>query len=64
MLNLELIREGLDDTLRDIMNDLEPVVGKHVSKSEKDAAICKTLGAINAIWYLLRVTENGGNKHG
>lgn len=57
MLSMELIQDGLDNTLRDMRVDLEDVLGKNVSKQQKDAIIYKTLGAINTLWNMIRVTE-------
>ena len=57
MLNIELMETGLDDTLRDIKNDLKSVLGSGFSKKQKDEVIYKTLGAVNTLWNLVRVEE-------
>lgn len=57
MLNIELMQCGLDDTLKEIRSDLESVIGKSYSKRQKDAAIYKTLGAVNTIWNMVTVVE-------
>lgn len=58
MLNIELTSYGFDETLKEIRIDLESVLGENVSKKRKDAAICKTLGAVNALWNLIEVKAN------
>ena len=58
MLNIELTSWGLDDTLKEIMRDLENVLGNNNSKKRKDEVIYKTLGAVNAIWNMVTVTES------
>lgn len=57
MLNVELLAGGMDDVMRTVLNDLESVLGKKVSKARKDEMIYKTLGVINALWYMLQITE-------
>lgn len=57
MLNMELTSYGLDDTLTGIMNDLESALGRSYSKKQKDEVICKTLGAVNTLWNMIRVIE-------
>ena len=57
MLKAELTYYGLDDTLKEIMADLEGAVGKEHSKKRKDEILYKTLGAINAIFNMMRVSE-------
>lgn len=57
MLNMELTSYGFDETLKEIINDLESVLGRNYSKKQKDEVIYKTLGAVNTLWILLQVTE-------
>jgi len=58
MLNIELTSWGLDDTLKEIMRDLENVLGNNNSKKRKDEVIYKTLGAVNTIWNMVTVIES------
>ena len=57
MLNMALRSSGFDDILREIINDLESVLGSNYSKKQKDEVMYKTLGTINTLWMLLQVTE-------
>lgn len=57
MLNIKLTQYGLDDTIKEIIDDLESVIGGSYSKKQKDAVIYKTLGAVNTIWNMVQVVE-------
>jgi hypothetical protein len=57
MMNIELTSCGLDETLKDIMKDLESAVGNDNSKKRKDEVMYKVLGSVNAIWNMVQVTE-------
>lgn len=57
MLNIELTSYGLDDTLKDIMNDLELAIGNNISKRRKDEIIYKILGTVNALYQTIQVVE-------
>ena len=57
MLNIELTSYGLDDTLRDIMDDLESAMGNNISKRRKDEIIYKILGTVNALCHIVQVVE-------
>lgn len=57
MLNIELTECGLDEILRDINNNLKSVLGRKNSKKQKDDAICKTIGAVNALYQMIMITE-------
>lgn len=57
MLNIKLTQYGLDDTIKEIISDLESVIGRSYSKKQKDDMIYKTLGAVNTIWNMVQVVE-------
>ena len=57
MLKIELIECGLDETLREIRENLYSVVGKSSSKKEKDDMIYKAIGALTTLYYTIRVEE-------
>lgn len=57
MLNIELTSFGLDETLKDIMKDLESVLGGDSSKRRKDEVMYKVLGAVTALWNMVQVVE-------
>ncbi len=57
MLNIELIEYGLDEILKEMKEDLESVLGGQFSKKQKDYVICKTMGAVNALYKMINVTE-------
>ncbi len=62
MLNIELTSYGLDEILKEIMRDLKSAIGNNNSKKRKDEVIYKTLGAVNAIWNMVQVTEPDVDK--
>lgn len=57
MLNIELTEYGLDDTLKYMKDRLETAIGKKVTKEYKDNIIYETIGAINALYNVLQVTD-------
>ena len=57
MLNLELTDYGVYDTIKEIKDELELVVGNKVSKKQKEEAICKSIGALNALWNLVTIND-------
>ena len=57
MLKIELTSYGLDDTLKEIMDDLSDVLGNSHSKRRKDEAIYKTLGSVKALFSMIHVIE-------
>lgn len=57
MLNVKLTECGFEQVLDDIADNLESVLGKKVSKKQKDEMIYKALGAINALYQLVLVTD-------
>lgn len=57
MLNIKLTQYGLDDTIKEIIDNLKSVIGGSYSKKQKDAVIYKTLGAVNTIWNMVQVVE-------
>lgn len=57
MLNVELAPYGLDDTIRDMKEALQKVLGNKCSKQSKDEAIYFALGALEAIWHMVQISE-------
>lgn len=57
MFNIELTSYGLDDTLKDIMDDLESAIGNNISKRKKDEIIYKILGTVNTLYRMVQVVE-------
>ena len=57
MLKVELIEDGIYNILRDVMNDLESVLGRKVSKNRKDEMIYKALGAIEVLYQVTTIEE-------
>jgi hypothetical protein len=57
ILDIKLTEYGLDDTLKYIKDRLETAIGKKISKEYKDNIIYETIGAINALYNVLQVTE-------
>ena len=57
MLKVELIEDGIYNILRDVMNDLESVLGRKVSKNRKDEMIYKALGAIEVLYQTTTIEE-------
>lgn len=57
MLNVKLTECGFEQVLDDIADNLESVLGKKVSKKQKDEMIYKALGAIDALYQLVLVTD-------
>ena len=56
MLKIELAEYGVEDTLKEVSEYLESAI-KCISKREKNNIIYKALGAINALYYVINVTE-------
>ena len=56
MLNIELLSYGVDDIMKQIVEDLRVALSSN-SKRQKDAMIAKTLGAINAIQNMIIIME-------
>lgn len=56
MLKIELRDYGVEDILRKISCYLESAI-KLNSKKEKNEIICKALGAINTLYYVISVEE-------
>lgn len=57
MLDIKLTEYGLADTLIYMKDRLETAIGKKVSKEYKDKIIYESIGAINALYNVLQVTE-------
>lgn len=57
MLKFELNEYGFDNILNDIREDLGGVLGKSFSKNEKDNAINRAIGAIDALVNICLITE-------
>lgn len=57
MLNVELTTYGLDDTLKNMRETLNDVLGNKCSKQRKDEAIYFALGALEAIWNMVQISE-------
>lgn len=57
MLKFELYEYGLKSILNDIREDLIDVLGKSFSKNEKDNAINRAIGAIDALVDICLITE-------
>lgn len=57
MLNVKLTECGFEQFLDDIAEDLESVLGKDISKKQKDEMIYKALGAIEVLYQLVIITE-------
>lgn len=57
MLKFELNEYGFDNILNDIREDLGDVLGKSFSKNEKDNAINRAIGAIDALVNICLITE-------
>ena len=56
MLKIELCDYGVEDTLKAISEYLEDAI-KSSSKKRKNEIIHKALGAIDAMYYVISVTE-------
>ena len=61
MLNIKLTEYGVDDTLKDIRENLESALGKQTSKRRKDEMIYRALGAVDALWNMISITEISDN---
>ena len=57
MLKIELSSYGYYDAIKEIRMDLEQALGKRVSNKQKDESICKALGAVKALWNLVKLDE-------
>lgn len=62
MLNIELTLYGVDDTLKEIREDLNSVLGSNISKKRKDEIIYKTIGSVKTLWRLIYVSEEDTDK--
>jgi hypothetical protein len=56
-MKIKLTNWGLDDTLRDMKNNLCEVLGRDVSKNAKDAAMYEVIGSIEALYNLIAVED-------
>lgn len=56
MIKIELCEYGIEDTLKAIGEYLEDAI-KSSSKKRKNEIIHKALGAIDALYYVISVTE-------
>ena len=56
-MDIKLTEYGLDDTLKYIKDRLKIAIGKKISREYKDNIIYETIGAINALYNVLQVTE-------
>ena len=61
MLKIELCDYGVEDTLKAISEYLEDAI-KSSSKKRKNEIIHKALGTVNALYYVIDVTEINYDK--
>lgn len=61
MLNIELMVNGLDNVLRETEDALQSALESR-SKVAKDKLICKALGYIGALWFIIGV-ESDSDAH-
>lgn len=57
MLNIVLNEYGVETTLTEIRDTLENALCKTISKKQKDVAIAKALGAVEALFYIVDVDD-------
>jgi hypothetical protein len=57
MLYIELDEYGVENTIREIQDHLKSVLGQNISKKQKDGAISRALGAMDALYYMIQITE-------
>lgn len=57
MLNIELDDYGVENVLEDIRDCLEDALDNNISKKQKNEAICKALGAVKALCYMIKISE-------
>ena len=58
MLTVKLYEFGIENTLREISSYLDDAIGGNVSKKRKDEAICKALGAIEALFNVVQTIHS------
>ena len=61
MTKIVLNEYGVETTLTEIRHYLEDALYKTISKKQKDRAISKALGAVEALFYIVDVIENDSN---
>lgn len=55
MLNIKMNEFGVENTLTEIRYYLKDAIGDKVSKKRKDEAICKALGAVEALFNMIEI---------
>ena len=56
-MKIKLTNWGLDDTLRDMKNNLCNALGRDISKNDKDSAMREAIGSIEALINLIIIEE-------
>jgi len=63
MLKIELNDYGIEDVLKEIINDLELAIKKN-SKKQKNDIIYKALGKVETLYYVINITEIDNDTEG